>query len=357
MPLTYFQSTSNAWGDIQKYFTNPQYQTAIAKQCAAVSTFAGYFDPALAGFPGPVFAYKDALAIYVDKSRNSAMVNAHPEWILKDSKGNPVYINYVENGARPQQVADIGNPRFRQGWIGEAFCLVTPGYGGVWCDDVNMGVWQIVDANGNVTAPIDPRTKKTMDQTAWATYFGQFLSEIRQAANLYGLKVGHNPVWYAEAYDFKTADVVWFEGGFSDKGLTGGTGQWSVSAFMLRIADVTKAGAAAVLGEPATDNVPYKIAGAWLSGAAGTGFTNTTPDLWDQPFLRITNADLGQPLSPAQRFSGVWQRSFDKGLVYFVEPGADSITLDLDQPMTDVYAGQQISKLTLSPSQGIVLMR
>jgi hypothetical protein len=358
--LSHFPRTSYPWGDYSKFLGNPQYQPAMNSLCQGIGSYAGYFDPALSWFKGKAYAYKDAYAIYTPPSRNSATVNAHPEWILKDQHGNPLYIPWGTPGEYDQYAADVGNPMFCQSWIGEAVQMLTAaphGYRGLWVDDVNPDLSRVTDIQGNPAVPTNPASGKPYDSSAWFSAWMAFLQHIRNVTKVFGLEVVHNPVWYGPAYNWALADWINVERGFSDQGITGGTGQWSFEAYTNYMTAVQKTGAKVLLDEITYENMPYKVAAALLVGADGTGFEDATPDLYTPQFQQLVTVEMGQPLSPAQRFSGVYQRSFEKGLVYVVEPGGDSITLTLDQPMLDVYQNKQVSAVTLAGSQGVVLTR
>jgi hypothetical protein len=75
-------------------------------------TYAPYFDSRLTWYPA-AWAYKDVYAIYT----GTTLATQHPEWILRDGKGQRLYIPYAcSNGTCPQYAADIGDPTFRARW-------------------------------------------------------------------------------------------------------------------------------------------------------------------------------------------------------------------------------------------------
>ena len=88
---------------------------------ASMLTYSPYFDSRLRWF-GNAWAYKDLYAIYP----GSPLAREHPEWILRDASGNPLYIPYACAGGRcPQYAADVGSLAFRARWISEAADLLA----------------------------------------------------------------------------------------------------------------------------------------------------------------------------------------------------------------------------------------
>src|SRR5689334_14727099 len=73
----------------------------------------GYWNYRLSWFPQSWF-YQDSSGLY----QGSAIVSQHPEWILRNQQGAPLFINWAcSNGSCPQFVPDYSNESFRQWWI------------------------------------------------------------------------------------------------------------------------------------------------------------------------------------------------------------------------------------------------
>lgn len=355
MKLTYFPMTDPSW---DTYTNNPTYEPAIQEQCNDIGTFSPFWDAKLSWFPN-AYVYVDSYAIYTDPTRNSGLINAHPEWILVDAKGNKLYIPWgCSNGTCPQYAADIGNPHFQQAMIGQMLCGITPGYAGIWLDDVNMSLAGAVsDGTGTAVDPQDPRTGKPMTQTAWAAYFVQYLTCLHNALKQWGLKLIENSVWYESIQapaQFATSEFQSFQYGFTDPGLTGGTGQWSLFNFFSAI-DTAQAAGSLVIPNNDVAMVEYAYACA-LMAQSGIAYENATPDKWSAGFTKLTNTDYGTPTGPRNRLNGLWWRTFPTGIVYAVEPGATTVTLALDAPMIDAYSGATVSTVTLAQKQGAVLL-
>src|SRR5215211_4768750 len=106
----------------------------------------------------PVQFYADLYALYPSDPQDASLIAAHPDWILRDAGGNPLYIPYAcSAGTCPAYAADLGNPAWRHQWTAEARSELQKGYSGVFIDNVNMTM-SVGDGSGNAVAPIDPRT-------------------------------------------------------------------------------------------------------------------------------------------------------------------------------------------------------
>ena len=76
---------------------------------ARMLVFSPYFDSRLSWYPNG-WVYKDLYAIGV----GSSMASAHPDWILRDSAGQALYIPFAcSGGTCPQYAGDVGSPAFR----------------------------------------------------------------------------------------------------------------------------------------------------------------------------------------------------------------------------------------------------
>src|SRR4051812_10327552 len=116
---------------------------------------------------------------------DAATAAAHPEWVLKDLFGNPVYVNGALAG-------DFGNPAYRTWWIGEA-TAATPGAAGLYVDDVSMER-RAYSPYGYLTSVRDPRTGATMSEANWQRSMADFMVALRAA--LPSAEIVHDVLWY-----------------------------------------------------------------------------------------------------------------------------------------------------------------
>jgi hypothetical protein len=97
----------------------------------------------------------------------------------------------------------------------------------------------------------------------------------------------------------------------------------------------------------------YSLATYYLvnDGLDYIGFAKQSPSS-QYPGLLL---NIGNATSPRERSSsGVWKRSFAKGVAYTVEPGAATQTITLAKPMKRLD-GTTVSSVTLAPANGAVL--
>ncbi len=325
----------------------------------AIEDGGGWWDSKVSWYPN-VWAYVDSYAIY----NPSALATQHPEWILKDSAGKKLYIPWgCSGGTCPQYAADIGNPAYRQDYINRAKALITKGYKGIFADDVNMDI-TVGDSSGQRITPIDPRTGAPMTDAAWKSYFATFMEQLRSAIPT--AEIVHNAVWFSAGgqhdatqpdivREIKAADYVNLERGFLDGGLTGGTGVWSVFAFMRFIDNVHVYGRHVVLQSYANDttSAEYNLAGYFLIND-GRDYVSSTLGSLQSNWWNGYATDLGDATSGRYQWNGVWRRDFTKGFVLLNEPGATTKTLALGGSYKN-RAGTFVSSVTLGASRGAVL--
>ncbi|HWF11384.1 MAG TPA: putative glycoside hydrolase [Bryobacteraceae bacterium] len=319
------------------------------------------YDSSLSWFPN-TYIYSDLYGI----QKGSWEELVHPEWILHDQNGNPLYLAWgCANGTCAQYAADIANPAFRAAWItnlaGSAF---GAGYAGIFIDDVNMN-FQVSDGSGNLVAPVDSNTGQPMTYDAWRNYVATFVEEARAATR--GLKLMENTIWYAGPAGVQdadpaiqrqiaTADTIALERGVaSDTGLTGGTGGVSVYAFLNYVDRIHAAGKGVSFleYELAAAGQEYGLASYFLisSGSDSIGDNSTTPSNWWPGY----DVDLGTPLGPRTYRNGIFERDFTGGKVLLGEPGLASQTVDLGGSFTRID-GTSVTSVTLGGSQGFVLL-
>jgi hypothetical protein len=341
--------------------TPPAQQKFFNSHFTRMGVFSPYFDSRSSWYPNGLI-YQDLYAIY----NPSATATQHPDWILHDSSGNPLYIPWgCANGTCPQYSADIANPAFRAWWIAQAQANLSNGnYKGLWIDDVNMD-FDVGDGAGNLIAPIDDATGAPMTWSAWRNYVAQFLTQIRQSFPT--REIVHNPVWYAGPSgvldldpaiqaQIAAADVVNIERGIgSDPGITGGKGPFSLYSLLSYIDRVHSAGRNVLLLQYDLTNpavAQYALAGYFLISSGGDfhGDTSTVPANWWSGL----NTNLGDALGPRTYSEGVFQRNFSQGMVLIGEPGITPQTINLPASF-QTLDGVSVNSVTISERQGVIL--
>src|SRR2546423_2595568 len=95
---------------------SPKYGAFLRRHMWRMVAYSPYFDNKTRRYPN-AWVYDDAYAI----GRGSGLAARHPDWILRDRAGNPLFIPYgCANGTCPQYAADTSNAAFRRAWIAEA---------------------------------------------------------------------------------------------------------------------------------------------------------------------------------------------------------------------------------------------
>lgn len=320
--------------------------------------FSPYFDLRTPWFPWAKF-YSDTYSIY----NPSPTAAAHPEWILKDAVGNNVYINWGCGGGKcPQFAADISNPAFRAFWIQNAAQVLVHGYYGIFLDDVNLD-FRFSDQNGNNVIPMDPNTHALMTASSWSSYFAQFMEQVR--ATLTSIELTHNAIWYAGGdlrdanpaviREIKSANFVNREGGFTDAGLTGGTGPWSLNALLNYMDHVHSLGTSVIIDDFADTRAgrEYALAGYYLitNGTDKISNQSMTPNNWWNGF----DTDLGNAAGARYTWNNLMRRDFKNGMVLLNEPQAPTRTVTLPGAFKNLD-GATVTTVTLTASQGVILL-
>lgn len=334
-------------------------QQFIRQHLYGIGTYTPYFDNKLPWMPS-AWVYYDSYSIQTGDS----VVTSHPEWILKDANGNKLYVPWgCANGTCPQYAGDISNPLFiaariaqiKQYLAGLSGSAMSAGYQGLWLDDVNLYM-RTSDGNGNTVAPVVNGV--TWTQAQWQTYFAQYVELIR-AALPQSVSVVHNSIWTVPESDavdrqIQACDFANLERGFGDPGLTGGTGQFSLSALFAFIDRVHALGKSVLVEDYYTANREYSTA-CYLMMNNGTdmlGFGDQLPDAtWP---ANLFSTDVGAAITAHYRWQGLWRRDFTRGIVLANEPGAASVTVALPAPMYDEN-GVLYSTVTLNALQGMTL--
>jgi hypothetical protein len=320
--------------------------------------YASSFGPALEWAP-PTHFYRDLYAIY-NNPRGERQIAEHPDWVLRDRKGRPLYIPFdCGRGSCPQFAADVGNPAWRADWIRLAREDLAQGYAGIFVDDVNL-VMRVSDGDGRLTAPIDPRTRAPMTEADWRRYVAEFTEEIERAFP--DAEIAHNAIWYAGHDDTFTvrqllaADYIELERGINDPGLVGGGHQFGLETLLEHVDWLHDRGKPVIL-EPyvrTEDRLEYELAGYFLINEGGDLIV--PPALADpDDFWPGWGTRLGEPEGDRYEWEGVLRRDFEHGLVLLNQPGAPPRTLDLPEPQMLRPDGSAASSVTLGPADGAVL--
>ena len=321
-------------------------------------TWSPYFDARTSWYPR-AWMYKDAYAIYT----NSRLARDRPEWILRDARGNRLYIPFAcSGGTCPQYAGDFGNPAFRSHWIREAQRHRASGYLGLFMDDVNMD-WRVGNGNGEFVPPVDPRTGSIMTVGDWRRYMAEFTEQVRQAFP--SAEIVHNAIWYAgeSARDadphvereLNAANYINLERGATDSGIRGGTGSFGYQTFLAYIDRRHAAGVRVILesktAEPAA--LEYNLASYFLitSGAdlvASNG--GGSPNDWWAGY----RVDLGTALGRRYGWNGLLRRDFQRGIVLVNQPDQPPRTLQLPRSYVGLN-GSTVTSVALGPGRGVVL--
>ena len=338
---------------------DPVYGEFLRRHFWRLVVYSPYFDNKTSWYPR-AWVYRDAYAIYP----GSALAAGHPQWILKDAAGRPLYIPFqCAQGSCPQYAADIANPAYRRAWIQVVSAQVAHGYRGLFVDDVNMEM-RVSDGSGTLVAPIDDATGKPMTPEAWRGYMAVFMQEVRAA--LPHAEVAHNVEWLARtpqrvsdpqiAAEIRAADYVNLERGVNDAGIRGGSGPYSLSSLLAYVDSVHALGRGVVLDGSAGEaaGIEYSLA-AYLLISTGNDLVSAkgmTPDHWFDGFA----LDLGKALGPRRAWMGLLRRDFASGIALVAAPESGAHTVALSTPMRTL-SGQTVSSVTLGPASGVVLLR
>ena len=348
-----FETYSSSPTEGQKQWMGDRYWRALV--------YSPSFDTRTAWFPRG-WVYHDAYAIYTD----SAEAREHPEWVLRDSDGNPLYIPYDCDGtACTQYAGDFGNPEFRQHVIAEIKAKLDRaaphgGYKGVFVDDVNMD-FRVGDGTGEFVKPVDPRTDAPMTEADWRRYFAEHVELIR--ATFPTAEIVHNPLWWTlgENDPFverqaKAADWLSFERGVNDEGLVGGTDEYGFETFLAQ-ADRFNVIFESGVRPPDEAGLEYGLASYFLVNDGKDAVSNHrwrgTPDDW---WSAGYDLDLGAPLGPRYSWEGLLRRDFERGIALVNQPDASTRTVALGETYLDL-AGNPRTSVTLAPASGTVLRK
>lgn len=337
------------------YTSDPAYRSFIQSNIQAIASFQPYWDDKLPWFPN-TWVYIDAYAIYNDTAGN-ALIAANPTWVCRDGSSNPLYIPFnCAAGSCPQYAGNIADAGFRAYMVSRIGTYLSPGYVGIWFDDVNFAVDRVGNGSGTPVPPIDPATGLDMTDSAWQSYFATFVQQVRTAYP--GISILHNPIWYLASspqitQEISAANIINLERGFGDSGLTNGTGQFSVYAFMNYADYVHSLGRPVVVENYFLTDLLYGTAGYFLinNGSDFLAFQDMVPPTWPTALFAM---NLGDALGARYLWNGLWRRDFSGGMVLLNEPGNSTTTVTLPATFYD-QDGIAYASVTLAAKEGIVL--
>jgi hypothetical protein len=354
--IRFTQRTSSDW---DQFTQNPigSFISWINQKMNRVQVYEPYFNSRLSWYKN-AWAYQDLYGI----STGDDLVRQHPDWILKDSNGNWLYMPWgCSGGTCPLYAFDPGNPDFRNWWIqnrGQA--TMSAGYKGLWIDDVNLE-FRVGNGDGSQATPIDPRTQAPMAYTDWKSYVAGFTQAIRSA--LPNAEIVHNSIWFAGGTDrdndpnvikeIQAADFINCERGINDDGLTNGDGIWSVNAFLKFVDHVHSLGKHVIFDEYVF-NGEYDVAGYFLISDGQDGFGNheVSPNNWTS----VYDVDLGQPQGNRYTWNNLLARNFSGGWVLVNPNRSGPVTVPLSGTFLRADGSTISGSLTLNGGEGAVLL-
>lgn len=340
----------------------PAQQDAMRELYDWMVVYSPYFDERLDWYANGL-VYADLYAIYVDKESETRALE-HPEWILEDSAGERVYIDWgCEAGSCPQWAADVGNPEFREDFVERVGKLLDLGYPGVMIDDVNL-LWRFTDGSNDVT-PLDPRTGGEMRLEDWQGYVVELVEQVR--AEYPDAKIMHNSIWYADSPEHSSplverqiasADWIMLERGASDRGLTGGDGRYSLDSFMRFIDLAHSLGTNVLLLDETAETIEEQVYNLAVYLLVNDGSDLVTTE--DYPLIAPESTwpafgdDLGDALGPRYRWNDLWRRDFAGGTVLVNDPESSGRTVELDTPGLTLD-GAPVTELTVPGHSAVIL--
>ena len=371
---TKLQFLRNATSSFDPYINSPSPQRAkfMRKHFAQMRGYAPHFDDAAftTWTPSPTSFYKDLFAIY--HPSEDATADAHPDWVLRDASGRPLFLpSGCGSGSCPQYAADPGNADWRDQWIAAAaetfqhskeVSIDGIGYRGLFVDDVNLEM-NLVTADGQSATPIDPRTGQPMTKSAWQGYIVTFLGQIRAAFP--HAEIAHNSIWSLSQHDpnvvreVRSANFVELERGFNDAGLTAGNGKYSYRRFIRHIGWLHRLGASIIL-EPYLSSkrqARYEVANYFIvrkrKDAIASDF-RANPGNWWRGWSTNLGRARGRGHFVARRH--LLRRNYHRGSAIVNPPGGGTKTVRFRRPRRNLE-GRRARKFHLADATGDVFIR
>jgi hypothetical protein len=323
--------------------------------------YAPYHDRALPWGPPSTF-YLDLYAIYRDYDTvdGKQLLADHPDWVLRDHRGQRLYIPFAcSGGSCPQYAADITNPAYRQWFIGRIKETMEAGYVGVYLDDVNMEM-MVGNGQGDLVAPIDPNTGRPMTEADWRRYVTQFVEQIDReveepiAHNSGQWWISHDDPFYKREVD--AADTIELERSFSQDGLDDGDGKFGFRTYLKHVDWLHSRGASFIAQPYDIDRAlaEFELASYYLvsngSDAIAVDYKADPGDWWSG-----WDTELGAAKGPRYAWQGLIRRDFENGFVIVNSPEASAKTVSFGRSFKRLD-GSTVSSVTLSETRGAVLL-
>lgn len=340
---------------------SPELEEQIADSYWRMRGFPPFFDRALSYAP-PTFLSINAYGIPAREGGGiPKLIREHPDWVLRDGEGEPLFIPFgCEQGRCPQYAADFGDQGWRDHLIGLIGERMAAGYAGVHVDDVNME-WRVSDGSSEFTRPADPRTGAPMTLPDWQRYMADFMVQIRESFP--DAEFSQNPLWFA-GHDapevqrqLEAADYIELERGYSDPGLVPGSGRFGFDRLLDHV-DWLHDHDLGVITEPYEldeAGAEFELATAFLvadgNDAVAADWGTLPGQIW--PGWKL---DLGPPQNDRYRWQGLWRRDFDGGIVLVNPTGEATVEADLDGDYTDL-SGTDVDSVRLDGGRAAVLER
>ena len=347
--------TDPSWDKYTKS-PSPNTQEWFRSKIWRMEVYTTYWDSRLSWYPN-AWVYINLYAIYV----GSDLAKKHPEWILKDSSGNPLYIPWgCGNGHCPQYAGNVADPGFRQHWLDEARHMKQLGYKGFFIDDVNLE-YRVADQFTKHKMVINPKSKAEMTSGDWQKSVADFTRQIRKAFP--DMEIVHNAIWFAGGKqrvdnpnvqeEISSADLINLERGANDTGLHGGDGEWSLNAFLDYIDGVHKLGRGVIM-DSTPGKTEYSLSVFFLisSGRDAFGDQGLKPNNW-WPGLSVS---LGEPLGPREEWQGLLRRRFNRGVVLVNPPDSKTANIKLSTQFRRADGTKAADSLTLPAMSGVILV-
>jgi hypothetical protein len=196
----------------------------------------------------------------------------------------------------------------------------------------------------------------------WRRYMAEFMEQVRAAVPQ--MEIAHNAIWYAgpttDSYirrQIDAADYINLERGVNDNGLTGGTGTWSLNAFLAFVDFVHSRDRDVVFMDEGTTITQreYGLAGLLLI-SQGRDLMSSENEDWVIPpgWWSGWDTNLGEASNFRYTWNGLLRRDFQCGMVLLNPPGASRVTVTLPRPYERLDVGT-LSQVSLAAREGAVL--
>jgi hypothetical protein len=306
--------------------------------------YAPWFDTRLSWYPD-AWAYQDLYAIYADEREDGSRLR----WVLRDGSDRRLYIPWGCDGSTcPQYAADPGDAGFRRAWIADAARKLRAGYRGLYVDDASLAMF-VGDAEGDLRAPVDPRTGQPMRKEDWRRYVTEFLEQVRDAFP--GVEIVHNANWWVAPLEnplhrrqVEAADWLVIEHAFEEEG-----------DYFSHVDGLHRMGRSVVFdGDGSTPERRERLLAGYLIANDGGDLLSSWERIEPDDMWRGFRLDLGRAKGPRHRWRGVWRRNFEGGTALLSDRGAASRRLPLRGRR---ISGERVSEVVLGDREGAVILR